>query len=347
MDSGAAGPLSDLGLGIPFLAAPMAGGPSTPEMVIAAARAGSMGFLAAGYQTPDAMSQQIAAVRSAGVSFAVNVFVANPLAIEVGAFGRYARAIQADADRYGLNLVGEGPVEDDDWWHEKVDLLLQTPVALVSFTFGIPQRRIIEALHTAGSLVMQTVTSAAEARLAAQAGVDALAVQGPCAGGHSGTFTPQQSSSEISLIDLVAQIRHAVCLPLIAAGGLSTPEGISAVLAGGADAAMVGTALLRAEESGASAVHKAALADPLREETVITRAFTGRPARALRNQFIDRHDAHAPFGYPAVHHLTNPLRKAAAAAGDPEHVHLWAGTGYRRATEEPVANILGRLAQNL
>jgi nitronate monooxygenase len=347
MNSQALGQLSDLGLRIPVLAAPMAGGPSTPELVVAAARAGSIGFLATGYQTPDAMSQQIAAVRSAGVPFAANVFVANPLAIEAGVFNRYAQAIQADADRYGLNLVGEGPIEDDDWWHEKVDLLLQTPVALVSFTFGIPERQIIEALHTAGSLVMQTVTSAAEARLAAQAGVDALAVQGSCAGGHSGTFTPQQPLPEIPLIDLVARVRRVVSLPLIAAGGLSTSEEISAVLTSGADAAMVGTALLRAEESGASAVHKAALADPLREATVITRAFTGRPARALRNRFIDRHDAQAPFGYPAVHHLTNPLRKAATAAGDPEHVHLWAGTGYRHATEEPVADILGRLARNL
>jgi nitronate monooxygenase len=107
---------------------------------------------------------------------------------------------------------------------------------------------------------------------------------------------------------------------------------------------MVGTALLRADESGTSAVHRHALTDPDRRGTVITRAFTGRPARGLRNRFIDDYEGLAPPGYPAVHHLTSPLRRAAAAAGDPEAVHLWAGTGYRSARAEPVANVLGRLA---
>ena len=107
---------------------------------------------------------------------------------------------------------------------------------------------------------------------------------------------------------------------------------------------MVGTVLLRPDESGASATHQAALADPSRTETVITRAFTGRPARGLRNRFIDTYESHAPLGYPAIHHLTSPLRKAAAAAGEPDLVHLWAGTGYRHARKEPTAAILSRLA---
>jgi NAD(P)H-dependent flavin oxidoreductase YrpB (nitropropane dioxygenase family) len=107
---------------------------------------------------------------------------------------------------------------------------------------------------------------------------------------------------------------------------------------------MVGTVLLRCDESAASAVHREAIADHRRGDTVVTRAFTGRPARALRNAFIDRYDADAPLGYPALHHLTSPLRRAAAAAGDPELVNLWAGTGFRDATAEPVATILSRLA---
>ena len=109
----------------------------------------------------------------------------------------------------------------------------------------------------------------------------------------------------------------------------------------------MGTVLLRANESGASATHQAALTDPARTETVLTHAFTGRPARGLRNAFIDAHEAEAPLGYPALHHLTSPLRKAAAAAGKPDYVHLWAGTGYRHATAEPTADILRRLAADL
>ena len=106
----------------------------------------------------------------------------------------------------------------------------------------------------------------------------------------------------------------------------------------------MGTVLLLADESGASATHREALEDPARTETVVTRAFTGRPARGLRNRFIDNYEASAPLGYPAIHYLTSPLRKAAAAAGEPELVNLWAGTGYRHARREPTAQILARLA---
>ena len=102
-------------------------------------------------------------------------------------------------------------------------------------------------------------------------------------------------------------------------------------------AALVGTLLLLTDESGASAPHRAALTDAPSRGTTVTRAFTGRPARGLRNGFIERYDALAPAGYPAVHHLTSPLRRAAAAAGDPELVNLWAGTGYRSARPGPAA----------
>ena len=133
----------------------------------------------------------------------------------------------------------------------------------------------------------------------------------------------------------------------MATGGIAAPDDVVEVIHAGAAAAMVGTVLLRAVESGASATHQAALTDPLRTETVLTRAFTGRPARGLRNNFIDAHEAQAPLGYPAIHYLTSPLRKAAAAAGKPDYVHLWAGTGYRHATAEPTADILQRLAAKL
>jgi NAD(P)H-dependent flavin oxidoreductase YrpB (nitropropane dioxygenase family) len=110
---------------------------------------------------------------------------------------------------------------------------------------------------------------------------------------------------------------------------------------------MVGTALLRSAESGASATHRAAFVDPARTETVVTRAFSGRPARGLRNTFIDRYESIAPLGYPAIHHLTSPLRKAAAAAGEADYVHLWAGTGYRHAADAPAAHILSELASRI
>jgi NAD(P)H-dependent flavin oxidoreductase YrpB (nitropropane dioxygenase family) len=177
--------------------------------------------------------------------------------------------------------------------------------------------------------------------------VEVLAVQGREAGGHYGTLTPRAFPDPGPLTGLVAAVRAAVPLPVVAAGGLATPQDVAGALAAGAEAVAVGTVLLRSHESGASAVHRAALADPARDRTVVTHAFTGRPARALANGFVAAHDAGAPFGYPALHHLTSGLRRAAAAAGDAERVHLWAGTGYRQATAEPVAAIVTRLASAL
>jgi nitronate monooxygenase len=338
--------LADLGVRLPVLAAPMAGGPGTPELVIAAGGAGSLGFLAAGYQPTDAVAEQVAVVRAAGVPFGVNVFAPNAVAVDPTAYRRYRQAIQDEADDYGIELLGV-PLEDDDQWAAKIDLLVSDPVPIVSFTFGLPAPDVVAALRRAGTVVVQSVTSADEARQAAELGVDALAVQASAAGGHSGTLTPGRIPPATPIEQLVAQVHAAVSVPLIAAGGLAVSADIGAALRAGAVAVMVGTVLLRTDESGASAPHRAALADPSRPGTLVTRAFTGRPARALRNDFTDRYDAQAPAGYPAIHHLTSPLRRAATAAGDPERVNLWAGTGYRLARPGPVGGVLAHLATGL
>ncbi|UGQ11538.1 nitronate monooxygenase [Yinghuangia sp. ASG 101] len=337
---------ADLGADLPVIAAPMAGGPSTPALVTAAARAGGLGFLAGGYKTGPALAEQIHTAQAAGVAFGVNLFAPHPVPVSGPAYRAYAHAIRAEADRLGVDLPEE-PVEDDDHWADKVDLLTSTPVPWVSFTFGIPDRAVVDALRRAGSTLLQCVTSADEARRAVESGADALIVQAPDAGGHSATLTPAQPPAPVRLPDLVAAVRHAVTVPVVAAGGIGGSADVAAALRAGAEAAMVGTVLLRTHESGASAPHKDALADPAFTTTTVTRAFTGRPARALRNEFIDRYDPVAPAGYPALHHLTAPLRKAATAAGDTGLIHLWAGTNYRQARTESVADTFARLADRL
>jgi nitronate monooxygenase len=342
-----ASPLTALGADMPVLAAPMAGGPTTPRLISAAAQAGSLGFLPGGYKTPEALAGEITKVRAEGVPFGVNLFAPNPVPVDPEAFRRYARAIDPEARAYGIDLRAAAIVEDDDHWRDKVDLLLADPVPAVSFTFGIPGVAVVAALRDAGSLVIQTVTSPAEAAAAAEAGADALVVQASAAGAHSGTLTPQTIPAPVPLTGLLGQVRQAVSLPLIAAGGIATPAAANEALGAGAAAVMVGTVLLRSDEAGTSTPHRAALADPARRETVVTRAFTGRPARGLRNAFTDRYGELAPTGYPALHYLTSPIRKAAAAANDPERINLWAGTGFRHATAEPAARILRRLASRL
>jgi nitronate monooxygenase len=334
--------LTELGASTPVVAAPMAGGPTTPELVLAAASVGALGFVAGGYLTGEALGEQLTRVRAETGLYAVNLFAPHPVAVEPAAYAAYRELIRAEAEKYGAELPAE-PVEDDDAWQDKVDVLIEHPAPLVWFTFGIPGAASLAALRRAGSLLVQTVTSAAEARLAAEAGVDVVAVQASGAGGHSGIFTADRVAPERALPDLVAEVRAAVDLPLLGAGGIAGADDVAAVLAAGADAAAVGTLLLLADESGASAAHRAGLADHDRE-TAVMRAWTGRPARGLRNSFSDIYDASAPTGYPALHHLTRPLRRAAAAAADPERVNLWAGTGFRAARPGPAAEILAALA---
>lgn len=353
--SGGAGPLpasgllAELGAVIPLVAAPMAGGPSTPALVLAAAEAGGLGLLAGGYKTPEQLAQQITEVR-AGIStfginlFGVNLFAPNPVPIDKDAFVEYTESLRELAATYNLSLNEMEALEDDDEWDDKVDMLVNDPVPVVSFTFGLPPAEAVRRLRKAGSLVFQTVTNPNEAEQAAALGVDGLVVQSYKAGGHSGTLTPATPVEQIPLAELLDRVRSRVQLPIWAAGGVSTPDGVRDALAHGAEAAVVGSVLLRSSESGASKPYKTALADTHRTETVVTTAFSGRPARALRNAFVDRFHGTAPSGYPAIHHLTSPIRKAAAAANDPENINIWVGTGYRDATEEPAVNILRRLA---
>jgi nitronate monooxygenase len=195
-------------------------------------------------------------------------------------------------------------------------------------------------------LTVQTVTNGDEADAATAAGVDALAIQAPGAGGHSATLDPRRQISDRSLAEVVADVGSRTSLPLLATGGIATAADARSALEAGAGAVLVGTALLLADEAGTTETHRAALVAADRE-TTLTRAFTGRPARGLRNDFIDSHEAEAPLGYPALHHLTIGMRRAAAAAGDPERLHLWAGAGYRHASAEPAAAILERLSADL
>jgi NAD(P)H-dependent flavin oxidoreductase YrpB (nitropropane dioxygenase family) len=326
----------------------MAGGPTTAAMVIAAVRAGSIGFVAGGYKSAEELAAQLLEVRAGTAGgFGVNLFAPNPLPVDPLAYRRYAGEIQVEADRFSLDLAGTSPREDEDRFDEKVALLVEDPVPMVTFTFAIPGPQVMARLRGAGSVLVQTVTSVPEARAAEEAGVDVLAVQGSAAGGHWGTFTPDRPPGPGGLVDLVGAVCELVRLPVIAAGGLATPADVAPVMAAGAAAVMVGTVLLLTDESGASAPYRTALANGPDVETVVTRAFTGRPARGMRNRFIDRFDALAPIGYPAVHYLTSPLRRAATGAGDAGLINLWAGTGHRHARPGSVAATLEALAARL
>ncbi|MCK9793583.1 nitronate monooxygenase [Isoptericola sp. 4D.3] len=341
---------------LPLVAAPMAGGATTPDLVAATSGAGALAFLAGGYQTPDALAEQLRVARGLarglGRPYGVNVFVPPPpgTAPDPAALAAFARRLAPDAAAHGVDLdaaLGSLPATDDDGWRAKLDLLRHDPAPVVSFTFGPPPAADVAALRAAGSAVLVTVTTPAEAVAAQELGADGLVVQGPRAGGHSGTWDPARAVGDGATSDVVAAVVARTGLPVVAAGGVDGGPAVARLLHAGARAVAVGTLLLRTDESGASATHRDALADPRYDRTVVTRAFTGRPARALRNGFVGRHDEHAPVGYPQVHHLTRELRRRAAAAGDAERLHLWAGTGYRSAPTGSAADVVRELAAGL
>ncbi|HEX2285730.1 MAG TPA: nitronate monooxygenase [Mycobacterium sp.] len=327
---------------VPVIVAPMAGGPSTPELAAAGTNAGGLGFVPAGYLTAEAFAERIASARRlTSGPVGANLFVPQPSAATPAAIERYAAALAPEIERYGAQL-GE-PRFDDDAWAAKLDVVLDLRPEVVSFTFGLPSADECRRLRSVGITTVGTVTTVAEAQAAVERGVDALVAQGPGAGGHRGTFDPTAQPAEQPLDDLLAAVTGAVELPVVAAGGLVSADDIDRVLRAGAVAAQLGTAFLLADEAGSSPVHRAALQNPGFTETVVTRAFSGRYARGLRNRFIDEHEAEAPFGYPEIHYLTSPLRAASVRAGDPHGVNVWAGTGFREAKAAPVAEIVRTL----
>jgi nitronate monooxygenase len=320
----------------------MAGGPSTPELAAAVSTGGGLGFLAAGYKSAVQMESEIARTRDlTSAPFGVNLFVPQSSFADPALLSDYAAELAGDARRYGVD-VGNPKFDADDW-DNKLDVVQRLAPAVVSFAFDAPESSVVKRMHGSGIAVLITVTTVAEAVSAAEAGADALIVQGPEAGGHRGTFLATGPIDETPLDLLLQQVLKAVELPVIAAGGIVTAADTARVLAKGAVAVQAGTAFLRAVEAGTRPVHRAALSSPEFTTTQVTRAFTGRYARGLSNAFMKDHDPSAPAGYPEVHHMTAPIRAAAAKAGDPHRVNLWAGTGYARTVEGTAMEILRTL----
>jgi nitronate monooxygenase len=325
----------------PIVCAPMAGGQTTPALAAAVSAAGGLGFLAAGYKTAAALADDIAAARRlTDRPLGVNLFLPQPRDVDERALEAYADRLRPEAERYGVEL-GEPRWGDDDW-DAKVELLLRDPPAVVSTAFGCPAPELVGSLRAAGAAVWCTVTTPAEATIAADAGVDALVVQGAEAGAHRSSFV-DGDEEPLGLLDLLELVRAETPLPLVAAGGIGDAAGVEAVLAAGARAAQIGTGFLLADEAGTSTPHRAALTAG--GATTFTRAFTGRRARGLVNRFVREHSAHAPSAYPHVNNLTAPIRAAARAAGDADALALWAGTSHRLARAAPAADLVRRFAR--
>lgn len=321
-------------LELPIVGAPLAGGPSTVALAAAVSDAGGIGSLAAGYRSADELRTQIAELRARTARpFAVNVFAPAGPSADPTVVASYRRALA------GVGRPLGDPRHDDDGFAAKLEVVEAERPAVVSFTFGCPQPALVARLRAAGIAVWVTVTTPAEARAAVEAGADALVAQGVEAGGHRGSFD-DAAPGEVGLLALLQLIGDA--RPVVAAGGIMTGAGIAAVLAAGAGAAQLGSALLRTPEAGTSEPHRRVLTEADRP-TGLTRAFTGRTARGIENRFQRAHPD-APSAYPEIHHVTAPLRAAARADGDAEAINLWAGQAYALAVERPAGDLVRALA---
>lgn len=342
--------LNGLGLATPIVQAPMGGGPSTPALVAAVSNAGGLGSLGAAYIAPALLAETIAATRAlTDGPIAVNLFS--------GGYGDAARHVDPRsmldilaAIHRDLGLEPPAvPALAPDPFAAQLEVILDLRPAVFSFTFGIPSAADLARLRSAGIRTIGTATTVEEAQRLAAAGVDAILAQGGEAGGHRGTFAGPFEAALVPVRELVAGIVHSVGLPIIGAGGLMDGRDAAEVLALGAAGAAFGTAFLASPESGVSDAQRRAVLAAEGAATLVTRAFSGRPARALANVFTGliggRDDILLP--YPLQNSFTRPMRVAAAAAGLPGYLSMYAGTGVWRARAVPAGELVQEIADDV
>ena len=341
--------LSDLGIKHPIIQAPMAGGPSTPELVAAVSDAGALGSLGSAYSTPEQIAADIKKVRTlTDKPFNVNLFA-----------GGYAPESPVDAAPM-LALLGEIhealnlpqptlPAWPKNSFAEQLQIVLETRPAVFSFTFGIPEHAAMARLRAAGIATFGTATTVAEGKILEASGVTAIVAQGAEAGSHRGTFAGAFESAMVPTRELVQSLRAAVSTPIIASGGLMDGRDIAGALARGASAAQLDTAFLTCPEAGTPDAYRRAVLEARADTTVITRAFSGRPARGLLNTFITKLEGREKIilPFPLQNALTRPMRTAAAQLGESGYLSLFVGEGVTRARAMPAAELVQRLVAEM
>ena len=319
-----------LGIDHPLMLAPLAGGPSTPALAAAVSNAGGLGSLGAAYLSPEQIRGAIAETRRlTDRPFAVNLFAggATEGAGDVGPMlelvSRWHRALGIEPP--------EPPAPAADAFDAQLAVVLEMEVPVFSFTFGIPGAEALAELRRRGVFVMGTATSVREGAALEAAGVDAVVAQGSEAGGHRGTFLGSFEEAMVGTMALVPQLVDAVRIPVIASGGIMDGRGIAAARALGAAGVSLGTAYLATDEAGTSRPYRERLLSAGEDATAVTRAFSGRPARGIRNAFMAEVEAErVPIpSFPLQNALTRRLRAASAERGDAEALSLWAGQGLR------------------
>ncbi|MFP4327436.1 MAG: NAD(P)H-dependent flavin oxidoreductase [Paracoccaceae bacterium] len=344
------GVVERLGLRLPLLQAPMAG-VSTPELAAAVTEAGGLGALGLGAMTPDAAAKSLARARALTAGpINANVFCHAPAPPDPVRHAAWLARLRPLFLRFGA----EPPESLPEIYRSFTDspgmleALLEARPAVVSFHFGLPDPESLARLRKAGCMLIATATCLAEARRIVAAGLDAVIAQGWEAGGHRGIFDPAAPDDRPGTLGLVRALASACDVPVIAAGGIMDGAGIAAAEQAGAAAAQLGTAFIGCPESAADESYRAALRSEAAGSTVMTRVFSGRPARALDNA-MTRWAGDVPEdaipAYPYAYAAGKALAAAAASQGEPGYAAHWAGQGAPRARALPAPALVARLAE--
>ena len=337
-----------LGTRLPIIQAPMAGGPSTPELVAACSAAGALGSFGFAYAQPADMKRQAAWVRErTREPFGINLFVSpQPQAIPPAA---QRAALDAVAPYYAeLGLPAPAPVSAPyaPSLEEQLDAVEEIRPGVFTIHLGLAQERV-KRLKSLGMVLGGSANCIAEAQALEAAGFDFVIAQGGEAGGHRGSYLRDPYQSLTGTLALTRMIVRAVKLPVVAAGGIMDGAGIAAALALGAQAAQLGTAFIPCPESGAAQVHKDLLLKAKEDETRLTDKFSGKPARGLANRFMREMEHKPHLAFPAQNSLTGKLRQASAKAGKPDFIALWAGQAASLSRAMPAAELIRTLEAEL
>ncbi|HUQ24585.1 MAG TPA: nitronate monooxygenase [Burkholderiales bacterium] len=334
-----------LGLRLPLIAAPMAGGPTTPELVAASSAAGALGSFGFAYTQPDEMKRQAAVVRArTDKPFGINLFV-SPQPGEISASTQKA-ALEAVSGYYGeMNLGKPEPVKAPYAPDLEAQFKAIEEIGPRVFTvhLGGLTREQVKRFQARGMLVGGSANCVAEAKGLEAAGFDFVIAQGGEAGGHRGSYLRDPYRSLTGTFALTRMLVAAVKLPVVAAGGIMDGAGIAAALALGAQAAQLGTAFIPCPESGAAQVHKDLLVKSTEDDTGITEKFSGKPARGIVNRFMKEMANGPTLAFPAQNAVTGKIRQASAKAGKPDFIALWAGQAMPLARALPAADLIARL----
>lgn len=336
-------------ISLPIIQAPMSGGATTPELIAAVSNAGGLGSLGAGYMQPAEIEAAIQKTRQlTDKPFSINLFVPvehNATLLQMQAM---QKILQTVAQKLHIEVDIPSPPFLPDF-DAQIDVVLQTNIPIVSFTFGIPAKKHLQVLKQKNILIIGTATSIKEALLWQENGADFIAAQGAEAGGHRGTFAHSMEEGLIESTTLIPQIVNTVKVPVIAAGAIMNAQDIMKFIQLGACAVQMGTAFLACYESGIPSVYKQALLSAKKNNTVLTKAFSGKYARGLNNRFITTMLSHDNdiLEYPIQNAFTQPLRKAAAQQNNADFLSMWAGQGVALCKECSAAELIVQLKNDM